>query len=233
MLSRHFGSRQLGEASAILAGDYAAALALEVLASSKAPPDRVARSLTMFAEIQQNTIFGQQIDLGGRSDDVEWMHDLKTGSYTVRGPILLGATLAGASSAQKRALAKFAQPLGVAFQLRDDLLGTFGDSGETGKPVGSDVRAGKRTSLVAEALRLAKPKDRRTIEATLGQSDAPLAAVTQVARLYEQCGARAAVERRLEELAQQAHDALAKARVGEKPRSWLEGATRALTARSR
>src|SRR3954451_23061222 len=68
MLARHYGSRTLGDAAAMLAGDYAAALALEALAGIEAPPDRVGRAVALFAQIQQDAIRGQQIDLGGRSE---------------------------------------------------------------------------------------------------------------------------------------------------------------------
>src|SRR6266508_4012706 len=97
MLAHHYGSRMMGDAAALLAGDYAAAVALEALCSVKATPDRLARATLFFAQIQQDAIRGQHMDLAGRAENVEVMHDLKTGSYTVRGPMLLGAILAGAS----------------------------------------------------------------------------------------------------------------------------------------
>lgn len=121
-LRQHYASIAMGDAAGILAGDYAAALALETLANARAPGERVAAALRVFAQIQQDAIRGQLLDLGGRAPNVELMHDLKTGSYTVRGPMLIGAILAGASPEQLAAVRGFANPLGIAFQLRDDLL---------------------------------------------------------------------------------------------------------------
>jgi geranylgeranyl diphosphate synthase, type I len=235
LLERHLGSRRLGESAAVLAGDYAAALALEALASSGGPDKETSAALRLFARIQQDTIRGQQIDLAASADDlqVERMHDLKTGSYTVRGPILLGATLAGAPETQLRALTQFAEPLGVAFQLRDDLLGIFGHPDRTGKPVGSDIRAGKRTSVLSETLRRASASERELVRRVAGRRDATDSEVAEVADLSVRCGARGAVEARLRELVDKAGRALAVADLAERPRTWLAGAADALTMRDR
>jgi geranylgeranyl diphosphate synthase type I len=231
MLARHYGSRTMGDAAALLAGDYAAAIALEALSSIKASGDRVARAATLFAQIQQDAIRGQQIDLVGKADNIEVMHDLKTGSYTVRGPMLLGAILAGAGAPVLTRLGRFAQPLGVAFQLRDDLLGAFGQPKETGKPFGSDIRSGKKTALVDEALTRAGSADRHTLSETLGRRDATDAEVKAVVDMFERCGARQAVERRLNQLAKKATSALSGGGLSKRGTAWLLGAATALTAR--
>jgi geranylgeranyl diphosphate synthase type I len=223
----------LGDAAALLAGDYAAAASLEALANVKASPDRVAKAMLLFAQIQQDAIRGQQIDLAGRSENIEVMHDLKTGSYTVRGPMLLGAILAGASADVLTRLSRFAQPLGVAFQLRDDLLGAFGDPKETGKPFGSDIRSGKKTALVDEALTRLRPSDRHAVAETLGRRDATLAQVKAVVALFERSGARDAVERRLNQLVKKALSSLEGADLTNRGTTLLLGSAKALTARER
>lgn len=231
MMARHHGSRNAGDAAGVLAGDYAAALALETLLSAPAASERVVQAALIFARIQQDAIAGQELDLGGNPKDVETMHDLKSGSYTVRGPVLLGATLAGATSAATARLLRFAHPLGVAFQLRDDLLGAFGDPAQTGKPRGSDIRAGKRTALFEEAVSRTPPRDRSWLKDTVsgrGASDDEIAAVVA---LYQRCGAREAVEQRLEELVKRAIGALDGARFSKRGTSWLVAAATALTAR--
>jgi geranylgeranyl diphosphate synthase type I len=231
MLARHFGSRTMGDAAAMLAGDYASAIALDALSSVKTRGERVARATLLFAKIQQDAIRGQQIDLVGKADNVEVMHDLKTGSYTVRGPMMLGATLAGASAEVLSILGRFAQPLGVAFQLRDDLLGAFGHPKETGKPFGSDIRSGKKTSLVDEALSRVGPADRHTLSENVGRRDATDGDVQAVIALYERCGARLAVERRLQQLAKKAIGALDGAGLSKRGTAWLLGAATTLTER--
>lgn len=137
VLADVFGSVAKGNAGAILAGDQACALAQEALLDLPLPAECIVAAVRELACIQQDVIAGQLLDISGDSADaaaIEQMHDLKTGSYTVRGPLELGALLAGASPDEHAALASFAKPIGVAFQLRDDLIGTFGDPQVTGKP---------------------------------------------------------------------------------------------------
>jgi geranylgeranyl diphosphate synthase type I len=231
MLAHHYGSRTMGDAAALLAGDYAAAMALEALSSIKTNGERVARAAVLFAQIQQDAIWGQQIDLSGKSDNIEVMHDLKTGSYTVRGPMLLGAILAGAGPDVLARFRRFAEPVGIAFQLRDDLLGAFGQPEETGKPFGSDIRSGKKTALVHEALSRIGSADRHTFVETLGRRDATDAEVKTVVGFYERCGAREAVERRLNQLAKKAVGAISGGGLSKRGTAWLLGAVTALTAR--
>jgi geranylgeranyl diphosphate synthase type I len=233
LLAHHFGSRTMGDASALLAGDYASAMALEALASVETSGDRVARATRLFAQIQQDAIRGQQIDLVGRPQNIEVMHDLKTGSYTVRGPMLLGAILAGAEPETLEHLTRFAHPLGVAFQLRDDLLGAFGHPKETGKPFGSDIRSGKKTALADEAFSRVGVSDRHVLTDTIGRRDAADQEIKTVVALYERCGARAAVERRLSQLVKKATSSLAGGGLSKRGTAWLLGAAATLTVRER
>jgi geranylgeranyl diphosphate synthase type I len=133
---------------------------------------------------------------------------LKTGSYTMRGPMTLGALLADASPEQLQALMRFAQPLGIAFQLRDDVLGTFGDAAVTGKPVGHDLREGKHTALIAEAHNLLSPTDRTRLDAVLGDRSASLVDVQAAIRMLETSGIRARVEATLSARLSEARRAL-------------------------
>lgn len=231
MLGRHFGSRDKGDASSILAGDWTSAIALEALAKLDLPGDRLAQAFTVFSRIQQDAICGQQLDLAGRPSSVEAMHDLKTGSYTVRGPLLLGSAIAGGSPTQRALLERFARPLGIAFQLRDDLLGAFGDPKETGKPSGSDIRAGKRTMLAASALERASRSDRDALARLLGKADATDDEVLEVVRIYQTSGAKAEVEGRLEALVSTAISELDGSRLQPRGRAYLVGSARALTTR--
>src|SRR5205823_1606576 len=149
---------------AILASDLTWGMALETLAGLDARPERVVDVIRRFCAVHEDVVVGQALDLFARAEDVEAMHALKTGSYTVRGPLVLGAALAGASPETMGALETFAAPVGVAFQLRDDLLGTFATTAETGKPEGGDLRAGKRTAVIVEAERLLDAAGRRALD---------------------------------------------------------------------
>lgn len=186
--------RHLADSLGILAGDLASAYSLELLLNADVRAERMGQALAVFVQIQKEVFFGQHLDITANAN-VAKMHDLKTGSYTVRGPLLLGATLAGASDEQKATLVKYANPLGHAFQIRDDLLGTFGDQGTTGKP-GNDLRNGKRTSLVGEVESLLKGDALKPIDVVMagGASETQIA---EAAELLITSGARANVEARL------------------------------------
>ena len=228
-LRRSLGDNHLGDASAILAGDYGVGLAQAALLSVDAPNDRLLEAARVFARIQEDVVTGQLLDLVETASSVEVKHDLKTGSYTVRGPLAIGAALAGATDAQREAFDRYGGPLGVAFQLRDDLLGVFGDEGVTGKPKGSDLREGKRTALVAEAER-----DRdaaRLLPRVLGVPDAPDEEVAALVACIAACGAKAKVEARIEALLAEARGALDGARFVEHARTVLLGAAKALGSR--
>lgn len=210
-LAQHHGDAKLGASSAILAGDLACALAHEVLASASAPAEVVHEATAAFARVHEQVVLGQSIDLTLDARDegaVERMHELKTGSYTVLGPLELGAIFARAGAEARTALERFGRPMGVAFQLRDDLLGTFGDTKETGKPVGNDVRAGKRTALVSEARKRASDSDRARLDAAFAKPPLSDADVAWVVALFESAGAIDAVEKRIASLCEEANEAL-------------------------
>jgi geranylgeranyl diphosphate synthase type I len=213
-----------------LAGDYAAAVALEALSQVDMKPTSAAQAFACFAEMQLDAIAGQQLDLIGGEYDVELAYQLKTGSYTVRGPLRLGAILASSNPSTLRALDRFALPIGVAFQLRDDLLSAFGEPKRTGKPLGNDLRAGKRTALLAAGLKLARGKDLRTLKQAVGNDSASDAQLRAALGVLETSGARAAIEARVSELSQAGLSEL-KRGVSRQGALLLAGATEALTAR--
>jgi geranylgeranyl diphosphate synthase type I len=231
MLARRYRSRHKGDAAAILAGDYAAALAMEALSRVDARPSAVPRLFSCFAEMQTSAVAGQQLDLIGRTSDVELVYTLKTASYTVRGPLRMGALLSSARPQVLTALDRFAMPVGVAFQLRDDLLSAFGDPSETGKPYGNDLRSGKRTLLLLLALQRASSRERRFLERVTGKRQATEAELRRAIDVLESSGARALVERRIGELVESALAALHAGRLEPDGTALLEGAARALTSR--
>jgi geranylgeranyl diphosphate synthase, type I len=210
LLEARFSDPHRAESSAILAGDYAAALGLEILSRSALPKAAASAIISTFARLQLDAVVGQHLDLFGEASDPEAIYALKTGSYTVRGPLELGAQLAGAKPETLKALSRFARPAGIAFQLRDDLLGAFGDPALTGKPLGNDLRAGKRTPLLLSALSLSKPRERAAIERVLGNSRVRELDLRRALSVIEASGARDRIEQRIRELAEEARRALGK-----------------------
>lgn len=206
-ITQRRGDAKLGANLAILASDLTAGFAHEALQRGAVASKRTAEILARFSTMHTEVVCGQQMDLLEHAE-VERMHDLKTGSYTVRGPLALGALLADASAEQLAALDRFGRPVGIAFQLRDDLLGTYGDPQLTGKPAGHDLREGKNTSLVREARALLDAHAWARIECVLGNPNATPAQLQEAARTLESSGARARVEAQLAALADEAESAL-------------------------
>ena len=227
---RRHGQTHLGESLGILAGDLASTFSWELLLDGDFPAGRRNEALALFVKIQKEVFAGQQLDLMADSD-VERMHHLKTGSYTTRGPAELGGILGDADEESMRALRAWSVPLGVAFQLRDDLLGTFGNVALTGKP-GDDLRHGKHNAVVAAFYKL-QPNGlaRAAVEAVWGHPDASddaVAAATEALTTAER-----EVEARLAFLTDQASSALAASPFDNEARYLLEEVTRRLTDRGK
>jgi geranylgeranyl diphosphate synthase type I len=223
-LARRLGSPHLGAAVAVLAGDYAAGLALEALCRVDTSPDVLSRLMLSFADMQQAAVLGQQLDVLAAQDTVETTYQLKTASYSVQGPLLMGAQLAGANGEVCQALERLAIPTGIAFQMRDDLLNAFGDPDTTGKPVGSDIQEGKRTLLAQLAMRYLTGKDKKDFMTAYGNAKATKKQLARAVALLESSGARAITEQRLQSLLMEAQRTIDAAPFRPKGKQLLRGA---------
>ncbi|MEU3707982.1 polyprenyl synthetase family protein [Streptomyces anulatus] len=165
----------VGTNAAMLLGDLALGWSYELLHAPGLTDTDLRALWATFNALRTETLVGQYLDLIGRpgtDPSIAWrIIRYKTAKYTIERPLQLGARLAGASPPQLSALTGYALPLGEAFQLRDDLLGVFGDSARTGKPTLDDLREGKHTVLTAAALRLAHPAQQRLLARCLGDPD--------------------------------------------------------------
>jgi len=189
-------SASYGTASALLLGDLLLGWSDGLFEQGLAHVDRDAAeaSRAEFGRMRTEVMLGQYLDmleehswrvrpeaeLLGRAHRVVVY---KSAKYSVEAPLALGASLAGGSLAQIAALREFGLPLGVAFQLRDDLLGVFGDPAVTGKPAGDDLREGKRTVLVTLARQKLPGSASRLVDELLGDPtlDADQIAMLQAA----------------------------------------------------
>ncbi|WP_319461406.1 polyprenyl synthetase family protein [Micromonospora sp. RTP1Z1] len=228
-LGDHFGI-----AGAVVAGDLCLVWADEMLRASGLPPESLTRAGPVFDAMRAETIRGQYLDLitqaegALRVEDAIAVAQAKTAASTTVGPLRFGATLAGAGEDLLAAYSDYALPLGVAFQLRDDLLGSFGDPGTTGKPSGDDLRDGKCTLLLAEARRRAGAADARRIDALLVEGTDN--AVVELRAIIEGSGARTFVEDEVARLGAAALAALQRAPlVDDSARSVLRGLALAVT----
>jgi geranylgeranyl diphosphate synthase type I len=213
--------RRFGEGMAILIGDFASVYA-DVLMRD-APPDAIA----IYDELRVELCVGQYLDLegtaSGSSDPVQAarIERYKSGKYTVERPLHLGAALAGRLDELADPLSAFGLPLGEAFQLRDDILGVFGDAAVTGKPVGDDLREGKLTPLVAVAAARATGAAERRLQ-KLGRPDLDDAEIAGLQAVLVDTGAVDEVERSIERRVDEALDALAMAPIAPDARVALE-----------
>ncbi len=205
-LQRSHRDRHLGSALGILAGDLASTYAWELFLGAPYPAQAWARATALFLQIQKEVYCGQQLDLTGDTD-VARMHALKTTSYSVRGPLLLGALLGNPSELQLRALSEWAGPIGEAFQIRDDLLGALGSPDSTGKP-GMDLPHGKVSSVLAELRRSTTPGEREAVEAIVGRPDVAHRELADARQHLHELGVVERLERRITELRTEAARAL-------------------------
>jgi geranylgeranyl diphosphate synthase type I len=169
--------KHFGDSMAIVTGDMAAAYGNDVIFNSRFAPEQKQKALSKLQEIVANTVSGEILDVvleaKGRATEKEILevHRNKTAKYTVEGPLHLGALLAGADEKTLRILSDYAIPVGIAFQIQDDILGAFGDEKKLGKPVCSDLREGKQTLLIAKVLEFGNKEERKIIGDLLGKKD--------------------------------------------------------------
>jgi geranylgeranyl diphosphate synthase type I len=203
-----------GRAAAILLGDLCLAWSDELLHTSGLDPQSLARARPVFDEMRTEVSAGQYLDVlaqVSRDTSIERASTIaryKSAKYTVERPLLFGAALAGAAAPVRAAFSGYGLPLGEAFQLRDDILGVYGDPVVTGKPAGDDLREGKRTYLVAAAAAAADPVGRAALLAGLGDPELDEARVAELREIIAGTGALARTERRIAELTAQALAAL-------------------------
>ncbi|MFI7219502.1 polyprenyl synthetase family protein [Micromonospora maritima] len=227
-----------GEAVAVLIGDLCMVWADRLLAHAALPADRLLDVRRCYDQMRVETVAGQFLDVLGEHDAANWSVDralrvarYKTASYTVQRPLLFGACLAGADADGPliAAYTRYGLAVGEAFQLRDDLLGVYGDPETTGKPAGDDLRTGKPTALLMLARQLADPAQRRALDragTVTGDRE-----VARLADLVRDTGAAARVERMISERVTEALSALDTAPIDETARTALTGLATAATAR--
>lgn len=239
---RGFPAR-FGAAAAILLGDLAMVWADDMLRSAGLPADALTRTAPPWEAMRTEVLGGQYLDVlhqatGDATPRAALQVDrFKTAAYTVERPLHLGAAIADADADLTACYRRFGADIGVAFQLRDDLLGVFGDPAVTGKPAGDDLREGKRTLLLALAGERAAAQGRTAaaaaIEAALGDPDLDADGVDRVRAVLDELGAPQAVEQRIAALTGSALDALSVGRVAEPAAGRLADLAIAATRRHR
>ncbi len=237
--SSWLGSPEIfGTGAAILLGDLCLSWADEMLMTSGLDRDDLARAKAVYDEMRTELMAGQYLDLleqargGGDTDRAMLVVRYKSAKYTIERPLHLGGALAGADPTILAAYTGYGLPLGEAFQLRDDVLGVFGDPTETGKPAGDDLREGKQTVLIATAMTRATPSQATQLRRHLGDPSLDVEGVSVLREIITETGALGQVEGLIDTLTDQAVASLDTVRLASPTPEVLSGLAYAATRRS-
>ena len=197
--------RRFGESIAILLGDLAHVYAEQLMTSAQPGPT----AATLWRDLQTELMMGQYLDVVGTAradrspDRARLIALLKSGRYTIERPLQLGAALVDASAEMQKTLHGYGAPLGEAFQLRDDMLGAFGHPDVVGKPVGSDLREGKPTPLLAHAVANGSAAQRARLQ-LVGTEGLTERDIDELQYILVATGAQTAMEQRIRRLVDEA-----------------------------
>ncbi|MDV6012658.1 polyprenyl synthetase family protein [Haloechinothrix sp. LS1_15] len=235
-------AERFGLASAVLIGDLALAWADDMFTSAALPESAMTAGRPVWHAMRTEVLAGQYLDVhtqvtGDPTPEAAMrVNELKTAAYTVARPLHLGAALGGAGADLIDALRSFGNDIGVAFQLRDDLLGVLGDPAVTGKPAGDDLREGKRTLLIALGLEHATqrgmPGCARAIRDAVDAADPSDEQIKRAIGALIDAGAVESVELRISRLNEAALTTLDNAKLGEPAASRLTELAHAATSRT-
>lgn len=233
-----------GRAAAVLAGDLALSWADDTVAEAwdaqRVPRDVRRRVRGVWRAMRTEMVAGQYLDLHGQVTGTREVSvavrtaTLKSALYSVERPLALGAALAGADERTTRALCAAGRSTGIAFQLRDDLLGVFGDPRKTGKPSGDDIRDGKHTYLTAVARARAERSGDRAVtellDASLGDASLSEEGLERVREALVRTGARDLVQGEIARLVTVADRHLTSVPLVERGENGLRGLLGAVAA---
>ncbi len=212
--SGHIDDEHFAESMAILAGDMCCAMAYRALTESDFPSAQLIRATQTMHTMVDETVVGQILDIltpiKGMVGENEVMkiHRFKTACYTFRGPLQLGMVFAGASDEKLETISQYAMPIGIAFQIKDDLLGVFGTEAEVGKSVTSDLEEGKETLLTVYARAHGTPAQKKEIASLISKHPISMEELNRAREIFREIGAISYCEEKARELVQNGKKAL-------------------------
>ena len=234
----HGSSEQFGLAASVLMGDLAIIWADKMLHESGVKSSQVLSALPVYDEMRVELMAGQYLDVYEQalaSESIERSLKVaryKSGKYSIERPLHFGAALsANAKSEQYGIYSQYGLPLGEAFQLRDDIIGVFGDPKETGKPAGDDLREGKRTVLIASTLNKSNGAQRKEFEKYFGKANLDQAGVEVLRSIIIDTGALKEVELLISQMTSNARTAAKSGGISPKAGAMLEEMAIAATMR--
>ena len=231
--------RKLGLGTGLLVGDLALVLADDLFMTSGFEAQALARAFESYSRMRKQVIVGQHMELAlTAADEVEeadarLVARMKSGRYSIKEPLLIGACLGPRAEDVVSGLDDFGECLGEAFQIRDDLLGSFGRRPEVGKPVDSDIREGKKNILFAKTVSGLSGSEREFFVGRWGGAeDLSNEDVEQLRQLIVSSGGLSSTERLLGELKQRAQQSLESISLDQEARSALADLTERVTSRN-
>jgi len=239
----HGDAEAFGRAAAVLLGDLLVAWSDDLLEEALGSHPHAAATRAEYARMRRDVTVGQMLDI---TEESAWsvsppeslleralrVAALKSARYSVEQPLVLGATLGGADDAAIQRLRAFGHPVGMAFQLRDDLLGVFGDPIVTGKPAGDDLREGKRTALIAMTRQSLSADACAAFDARIGDAKLSDDDVRDLQATIRDTGAPERIEALISGYTREAEQQLADARLHPAAEEALRGLAEAAVSRS-
>ncbi len=220
---------KLGKDLAIVTGDIASVLGQRIIQDTDFDDFSKLRAIKIFNEAILKTCVGQALDIVSayKSDldesEIDSIHGLKTSTYTFEAPLMLGAAFAGADESDLQILKNFALPLGKAFQVHDDIIGVFGEEKKLGKPIGSDLREGKKTFLISRALENGNEKEKNFLKNINGDKEISEEEILKARKIIERTGSLDYSKEKTRGFVEEGLRNLNKLKINDEAKGFLEG----------
>lgn len=218
-----------GLSMAIIIGDMVGAFGNQVIYDSKFDSDLIMQALSRLQSIIAMTVIGQSQDICieyrkmATEKEILAMYTNKTAKYTIEGPLHLGAILGGATEEELKAMSTYAIPIGIAFQIQDDILGLFGSEKKLGKRVGSDIEEGKQTILVAKAREFGDKSQKAVLKSILGKKNLTKQDIVDFQQVIIATGSLEYAKNMARELILQGRESLEKIKIAQETKDFLDG----------
>lgn len=223
--NKDFG--HFGNSMAIIIGDMVGALGNQIIFESQFRPELIMKALAKLQLIISKTVIGQAQDIyieykgNATEKDILKMYENKTAKYSIEGPLHLGAILGNSAKENLQGLSNYSIPLGIAFQIQDDLLGLFGSEHKLGKKVGADIIEGKQTLLVARAKAKANKQQRKILDSLLGNKNLSKSDIKIFQDIIRETGAFEYAKNLSHELVLKANKELEKTKINKEAKGFL------------
>lgn len=221
--------RHFGDSMGIIIGDMVGALGNQIIFNSGFDAELVMKALDKLQSIVSMTVIGEAQDVymeynkKASEKDILKMYENKTAKYTIEGPLHLGAVLGGADDKMLKNLSSYAIPIGIAFQIQDDILGIFGSEEKLGKSVGSDIREGKQTILIVKAKEKADKKQGKILENVFGKNSLTSGDIQDFREIIKDTGSLEYAKNLASRLIAEGKKELEKAEVSPETKNFLLG----------